>query len=146
MPDDPSEYPTTTTDLDQFNPAETYRDIDIGSRDGVAEQHKPHLVRIWNTTSISPVSVRVMHPATETFVHTERYKIPTDTQLVLTLLEPAEYLVEVCVPTAETILTLRVMCRMFDCNSSRTDFGIFEQGEIRSSWVSTTTGCSGPRC
>ncbi|WP_247002335.1 hypothetical protein [Halosolutus gelatinilyticus] len=146
IPDSPSEYPVNSGGLDEFSPTATYEEVAIGSRRGVADEYRPHDVAVWNAAAEPEIDLRIIDSAAESVVHRETYAIPDDTALVVSLLQPSAYLVEVRVPAAETRHTLRVPCHFFDCNSSVTRIGALDDEEIRSSVLSTTAECSSAEC
>lgn len=141
-----SEYPVNSGGLAEFDPEETYKDVDIGSREGVADDYRPHAVVIWNEAAEPEIRLRITNSKEKTVVHHETYAIPDDTALSVSLVEPAEYIVEMGVPETEATHTLRVPCYFFDCNVSFTRIGVFAEGDIRSSVLSTTASCPSFEC
>ena len=144
--DSASDYPVNTGDLEEFDPERTYKEVAVGDRDGVDDSYRPHDVAIWNEAAESEVGLRIVDSTEESVVHHETYQIPADTTLSVSLLEPSEYRIEVRVPATETQHTLRVPCRFFDCNVSSTRIGVFEEGQMRSSVLSTTMACPSAEC
>lgn len=144
--DSPTDVPVNMGDLAEFDPERTYKEITVRSRDGVAESYRPHDVAIWNEAAEPEVGLRITESAGGSVVHHETYEIPADTTLSVSLLEPSEYRIEVRVPAAGTRHTLRVPCRFFDCNVSSTQIGVFEDGQMRSSVISTTMECPSAEC
>ncbi|QLH81711.1 hypothetical protein [Halosimplex pelagicum] len=145
LPETPGEYPMGTGDLDAFDPTETYRTVEVGSREGVPEAFRPHDVAVWNAASHDETVVDIHDYATETRPLDRSFAIPDDAAVRVSLLEPSPYLVTVGVPDAGAEQTLKVPCRFFDCNSSATQVGLFD-GEIRSTVWSTLAGCRSPTC
>ncbi|WP_226041594.1 hypothetical protein [Natrinema sp. DC36] len=141
IPDSPADYPVNTGGLAEFDPESTYEEVDLGSREGVDDSYRPHDVEIWNEAAEPEVILRIIDSGEALVVHHETYEIPADTSLSISFLEPAEYLIETRVPATEAQHTLRVPRRFFDCNASVTRIGILEDGQMRSSVLSTTAAC-----
>ena len=144
--DSPSEYPVNSGDLAAFDPEETYNAVDVGGREGVADDYRPHAVVIWNDAAAPEISLRITDSKEKTVVHRETYAIPDDTALSVSLLEPGAYIVEIGIPEAAATHTLRVPCYFFDCNDSFTRVGVFAADDIRSSVLSTTASCPSFEC
>lgn len=131
---------------ENFNPSDTYKNVDVGSRDGVLEEFRPHDLQIWNAASNQRVvNIRILDRVANNTAHRASYKIPTDTALALSLLTPSRYYVQIWGPEADTE-TLFVPCNSFDCNSSVTKIGIFKNGDIRSTFRKSIAGCPSPDC
>ncbi len=144
FPDDPDAYPVQSGDrpIEVTLPeGEPYESVEIGSRAGVDDRHRPHNLRIATRVDVSSVDVGVHDALTETTRHAGRHAIPEDDHLHITLLEPSKYLVTVRVPDVDAATTLRVPCGSFDCNWSATNVVVPETGEIGSSTVTTLIGC-----
>lgn len=146
LPETPSQYPTATGDLAEFDPSETDQKVDVGSRDGVDEAYQPHDVSIWNEAGYGETVVEVADYGSNTKPLERTFEISADTALRVSLLEPSVYLVAVGLPSTGSELTLRVPCFVFDCNASSTQFGLFADGAIRSTMGSTLAGCPSPDC
>ena len=138
--------PVNTGGLDEFDPTDTYKKVEVGSRDGVAEDFRPHDLHIWNAAPDQRVvNLRILDRVANEPVHRATYTIPADDALAVTLLEPSRYFAQLWGPVIATE-TLLVPCDLFDCNSSVTSIGIFENGHIRSSVSSTMAACPSPDC
>lgn len=148
----PSVTPKTTPPensggLDEFNPSNTHKRIEIGSRDGVKDEFKPHDLRIWNALgSEETIFVRILDRLAETTVHRAEYSIPTDEAVRITLLTPSTYYIQLWGPSIDSPETLLVPCERFDCNESETQIGVFESGEVRSTVLTSLAGCPSPDC
>lgn len=140
--------PVNTGGLDDFEPSSTYRQVEVGSREGVDEKFGPHDLVVWNSYgSEQPVSLRILDRVRETTTHRAGYTIPADAAIEVTLLTPSKYYVQLWGPAIDTPETLLVPCDLFDCNASATRIGILENGRVRSSVISTLAGCpSTPEC
>lgn len=140
--------PVNTGGLDDFDPSSTSRQVEVGSRDGVKEKFGPHDLLIWNASeSEQSVSLRILDRVRETTAHRAGYTIPADAAVEITLLRPSKYYLQLWGPAIDTPETLLVPCDLFDCNASATRIGIFENGRVRSSVISTLVGCpSTPDC
>lgn len=139
--------PVNSGGLDSFDPSDIHERIEVGSREGVKAEYKPHDLRIWNALgSEQPVSVRILDRRAKTTVHRGEYGIPADVEIRITLLTPSKYYVQLWGPAIESPETLRVTCSHFDCNESSLDIGIFESGEVRSAVFSTLVACPHPDC
>ena len=138
--------PVNTGGLDDFDPAETYKHVEFGSRVGVNEDFLPHDLHICNATPDQRVvNLRILDRVANETIHRAAYTIPADDALAVTLLEPSRYFVQLWGPAIATE-TLLVPCDLFDCNSSVTKIGVFENGHIRSSVRSTLAACPSPDC
>lgn len=139
--------PANTGGLSEFDPAATYNQVDVGTRDGVPEKYGPHDLVVWNAVERETrISLRVLDRVAETTVHRDEYDLPTDQAVSVTLLSPSRYFVQLWGPAIEPPETLRVPCSFFDCNSSVTRIGVFDGGAVRSSVMSTDAGCPSPDC
>lgn len=137
--------PVNTGGLDEFDPTETYKNIELGSR-GVLGDFRPHDLHIWNAAPDQRVvNLRILDRVANESVHRATNTIPADDALAVTLLEPSRYFVQLWGPEIATE-TLLVPCDFFDCNSSVTSIGLFENGHIRSSVRSTLVACPSPDC
>ena len=142
--------PVSTGDLaGSFDPSGTAAYVPVGSREGVEDAFGPHDVRIWNAGGDQrTVRVRVRDTLAGTPAHEAAHTIPADEALQVDLREPSRYVVELWGPTIVTT-TLRVPCRLFDCNESSTLVAVRSTGDVDSSVLSTMAGCSGgqpPKC
>lgn len=149
IPDSPEEYPVTDSgnrSISDFHSGETYKDIDLGSRDGVDDAYGPHSVLVVNEAGVDEVDFGVIDVVENVIIHHETYAIPEGEKLVATLLEPSKYVLNVYVPEWEGKHSLRVPCSFFDCNGSSTRIGIFADGRINSSGLSTLIGCPSFTC
>lgn len=139
--------PVNTGGLSEFDPGDTYQHIDIGTRDGVPEKFKPHTLLVWNALEReTQVFIRILDRVAATTAHRDEYKIPTDQTLRVTLLAPSRYYLQLWGTAIESPETLLVPCSLFDCNSSVTRIGVFENGDVRSSVMSTAAACPSPDC
>lgn len=139
--------PVNTGGIGVFDPSSIHNWIEIGSREGVKEEFKPHDIRIWNTLSSErTVFVRILDRLAKTTVHRAEYTIPADEGVRITLLTPSKYYVQLWGPAINPPETLLVPCRHFDCNESSIDIGFFESGEVRSAVFSTLVACQHPEC
>lgn len=139
--------PANTGGLDEFDPSTTYKWVEVGTREGVKENFKPHDLQLWNTfENEQTVSLRILDRLADTTAHRATYAIPADAALEVTLLTPSKYYVQLWGPAIDTPETLLVPCTLFDCNTSATRIGIFESGRVRSSVLSTLVGCPSPEC
>lgn len=139
--------PANSGGLSEFDPEDTYEDVDVGTRDGVAEEFGPHDLLVWNALEReTQVSVRVLDRVAETTAHRDEYEIPADQALGATLLSPSRYFVQLWGAAIESPETLLVPCSLFDCNSSVTRIAVFEGGDVRSSVSSTLLGCPSFDC
>lgn len=146
IPDSPSDYPRDTGGLDAFDPAGTYEEVDVGSREGVDDAYRPHDVRVWNAGAVPAIELRIVDATGEAVVHDATHEIPEDDELTISLLKPSVYLVELRIPTAGTRQTVRVPCTLFDCNGSATQIGVLEDGRIEGRVVTTLAGCPSADC
>lgn len=139
--------PVNTGGLSEFDPAETYKHVDVGTRDGVPEKFEPHDLLIWNALERETrISMRLLDRVADTTTHRDEYDIPADQAVSVTLLSPSRYFVQLWGLAIESPETLLVPCSLFDCNSSVTRIGVFERGDVRSSVMSTTAACPSPDC
>lgn len=138
--------PANSGGLDDFDPASTHAQVDVGSRDGVDDRFKPHDVSVWNAGGEErTLHVRVVDRRAGTTAYRDAHEVPADAALDLSLLEPSRYLLQVWEPAGGPETTLRVDCALFDCNGSVTRVALFED-RTRSSVVSTMAGCPSPDC
>lgn len=138
--------PVNTGGRGEFDPADTYEYVLVGSRAGVNEDFLPHELNIWNATPGQRlVNLRILDRVANGTVHRAAYTIPADEALEVRLLEPSRYVVQLWGPAIETE-TLRVPCSLFDCNNSATGISIYDDGHIGSSVASTLVGCPAPDC
>lgn len=138
------DYPTGTGDLETFDPEYTAEQVSVGSRDGVAnpENNGPHDLRIWNASAASrSVEVSILDYLAHATAHDATYDLPADTALTVSLLEPSYYVVELGVADLDTEEALSVPRSFFDCNTSKTRIGIFENGAIKSIVITTAVLC-----
>jgi len=138
--------PVNTGGIEIFDPATTYKEIDVGNRIGVNDDFEPHNLRIWNAVSgHREVNLRILDRLASATDHQAGYTIPADDALVVTLLDPARYYVQIWGPDIDTE-TLQVPCSLFDCNASETRIKISADGTVKSSVISTLVGCPSPDC
>lgn len=139
--------PVNTGGPDEFDPADAYKQVEVGSRAGVNEDFLPHDLHIWNAASDQRVvNLRILDRLATTTAHRAAYTIPADKGLEVTLLTPSKYYVQLWGPAIDTPETLLVPCDLFDCNESSTGISIHDHGHIHSSVVSTLAGCPGYDC
>lgn len=125
----------------------TYKRVKIGSRQGVEGDFKPHALIIWNTlNSEQSVSVQILNKIAESTVHRADYNIPSDEAVKIHLLTPSKYYVQLWGPPIGSPETLLVPCDRFDCNESSTIIGIFDDGKVGSTILSTLVACPGYDC
>lgn len=145
IPDSLSDYPMSTQegfDFGEYDPAATYDELEIGSRDGIPDGYGPYTVRIWNAAGEPTVGFGLVDLEEESVVHNDLYSIPDDEELTVTLLKPSNYLVTVYVSEKDTEQTVQVSCRSFDCNESSTRIGILEDGTIKAVARTTVVYCA----
>jgi len=116
----------------------------IGSRENVSfpDNNRPHGVSIWNAAE-SERTMRISVRRGSATVFDQRLAFPADGYLTLTLEEPDDYAVVVGADS-EHFGTVDVPSAHFDCNSSSTNVGVFPDGEVRSTVISTAMACSSP--
>lgn len=146
IPSSPESYPVSVGEIHNFDAEGTFESIEIGSREGVDAAFEPHLVSIWNNGDVPEIELRVIDYGPTAIVHENVHAIPDDTILDVTLLEPSLYLVEVTVPALGAETTLRVDCRLFDCNNSATTIEVRANGALPSRMGTTSIGCSSAPC
>lgn len=129
-----------------FDPARTYKSVNIGRRTGVNDAYGPHEVAIWNADGEPEITVLVADMITESVALYEQYGIPEDAALSISLREPSNYFVDVGVPSTDTHHRLRVPCGFFDCNDSRTQIGVLGSKDVRSFVTSTMAQCRSSSC
>lgn len=143
----PNSSTTSNTDrseLPEYAPEYTYLDFQTGSENTVTdpEQNQPHEIGIWNATAETfGITVEIFEQPTESAVLSGTYRLPSDTDLSLTLLEPATYLVRIQPVTTDAKESLHIPRDRFDCNASTTHVGIRENGRINSTLLTTTREC-----
>lgn len=138
--------PVNARGLDEFDPTDTYKQVEVGSRAGVNEGYRPHDLHIWNAAPDQRVvNLRILDRVANETIHQAAYTVPADDALAVMLLEPSRYFVQLWGPAIATE-TLLVPCDLFDCNSSVTKIGVFENGHIRSLVRSTLAACPSPDC
>ena len=149
IPDSPEEYPVDDpgdrTAID-FSPSDTYKEIELGSRDGVEAKYEPHTIRVCNFASHPEITVGVIDVLDENIVHDETHEIPENEDLKLQLLTPSLYVVNVRLPELDAEHTVNVPCEYFDCNDSNVKIGVFSDEEIASVVSTTLADCPGYPC
>lgn len=146
---DPTEEGTGTSDETApgddvaFDPGtdEPFASETIGSREGVEnpDDNRPHGVDVWNAADHErELTVAVRRGSATVFERTLAF--PADGYLSLTLAEPAAYTVALAAD-GDRIGEVPVEESWFDCNSSATHIGVFPDGELRSTVVSTMIAC-----
>ncbi|MFP4590218.1 MAG: hypothetical protein ACLFMX_05955 [Halobacteriales archaeon] len=146
-PDDPDRYPAFDDDhpvdvqIDRDDADDT---VEIGSREGVPDRHRPHHLQIADDVGGSTVEIGIYDALADEPVHGASHDLPEDGVRRFSLLEPSKYVLVLRVPDLEAERTLRVPCSFFDCNLSQTDVLIREDGTIHASVVSTLVACSDP--
>lgn len=139
--------PQNAGGLEDVDPKTTYERVEVGSREGVKEDFRPHDILIWNTlSSEQSISVRILDRLAETTAHWAEYSVPADEAVQIRLLTPSKYYIQLWGPAIESPETLLVPCRRFDCNNSATRIGLFETGEVRSGILTTLAECPSPEC
>lgn len=146
IPSSPRSYPVSVGEIRDFDAEGTLETIEIGSREGVDAAFEPHDVSIWNNGDVPAIELRVIDYDPTAVVHENAHEIPDGTTLDVTLLEPSLYLIEVTVPALGAKTTLRVDCRLFDCNQSVTTVELRANGALPSRMVTTQIGCSSAPC
>jgi hypothetical protein len=143
-PDGGGETPGPDTVFDPAA-AEPFREVAIGSRDGVAfpDQHLPHGLAVWNAAGTDRDLTLTLRAGSATLFD-ETVTFPADGYLALTLNEPASYDL-VVTSEGEGLGTVAVGESNFDCNGSSTNVGVMPDGELRSTTVSTTQACAFPK-
>lgn len=146
-PATPSGTPPVNTGVRRvFDPAATYKQVEVGSRADVNEDFLPHNLYIGNATpGQRVVNLRILDRVANETVHRATYPIPANNELTVTLLEPSRYFVQLWGPAINTE-TLLVPCSLFDCNTTSTGIHIYEDGHIGSSVASTLVACPAPDC
>ena len=146
-PDSPvptPDYPESTGEVETFDPAETVEEVQVGSREGVAnpDNNLPHDVRVWNRASTDVVArIRLVDYVEGSVALDETYDLPADAAVTLSILEPSSYVLEVRVPEAGTRETLSVPRPRFDCNNSATRVAVSADGNIDSMLITTAVFC-----
>jgi hypothetical protein len=128
-----------------FDPERAQTELDVGSREGVAdpEDNRPHGVSIWNATSkTTTVEVRLVDAAADRTVLELTSELAADAAIECSLLDPSTYRLRVQVPGMEATETAAVPRSWFDCNSSVTQVSILEGGRIESQMFSTLVACT----
>jgi len=113
----------------------------IGSRDGVEDpdNNRPHGVSVWNAADRER-SIRVAVRRGSATVFERTLTFPADGYLSLRLAEPGSYTVSLYAGD-EHLGDVDVGRSWFDCNSSSTQVGVLEDGEVRSTTISTMVAC-----
>lgn len=138
--------PVNSGGLGEFDPASTYEQVDVGSRERVDDRFGPHDVRVWNAVDIErTLHLRVVDRQAEATTYRAAHEVPADAAVDLTLLEPAPYLLQVWAAGGRPRTVLRVPCSVFDCNASATSVAVHGD-RTESSVVSTLAGCPAPDC
>lgn len=132
-------------DLESFDPDSVQAEIELGNRDEVADEslNQPHDVAVWNATATSiSVELQVSDAAGERPPFEMAYGIPAGDAVVVALLEPSEYNVEVQASVAEAEASMTIPRSRFDCNASTTQVGVFGDGTVKSRLVTTLAYCT----
>jgi hypothetical protein len=132
-------------DLDSFDPDAIQAEVELGNRAEVANAslNRPHDLAVWNATGSSiSVELRIADAAGEHPPFKIAYGVPADDAVVVALLEPSEYSVEVDAPVEEADASMTVPRSRFDCNDSTTQIGVFEDGTVKSRLVTTLAFCT----
>jgi hypothetical protein len=141
--------PDTTTSSDddfRFDPAteEPFERIEVGSRENVLvpDDNLPHSVSVWNAADTER-DIGVHLAADREMVRDRTVTVPADEFLTLRLLEPADYELALSLD-GEQVGSLSVGTGYFDCNNSTTSVGVFPDGRIEHSTLTTLVACGEP--
>lgn len=132
-------------DLESFDPDSVQAEIELGNRDEVAKEslNRPHDVTVWNATATSvTVELQVSDAAGDRPPFEMTYGIPADDAVVVALLEPSDYDVEVQASVEGAEASMTIPRSRFDCNGSTTQVGVFGDGTVKSRLVTTLAYCT----
>lgn len=130
---------TTTPGADEGPVVATQR---IGSRGAVAfpDATRPHGLFVRNMATTTREVRLHLTDETETVRLSETYTLPADGRVEMRLLEPSSYTLSVGLD-GESLGTVTIPDRLFDCNESRTTVDVGPDGSLDSTTASTLVAC-----
>ncbi|SIR27275.1 hypothetical protein SAMN05421858_2066 [Haladaptatus litoreus] len=132
--------PIARGDLGTYDPGMALQPVKIGRFDA---DSPPHTVSIWNAgIRFRTAVVVVTDRETDEMVLDRTFEFPTDSVVDIAFYEPSTYDVSIRVWDTGAEDSLSVPSRLFNCNQSRTQIGMFDYGAIRSSLSTTSVSCT----
>lgn len=149
LSDAPEAYPVYTGGFDNvtYQPTGTHERIGVGTPPGEDARYEPHRVTVWSPDEKLEITVRIIDGMADSELLGETFEIPEGATVDVVLFDPSAYIVEVRCSAIDEQLVLQVPCRRsFDCNRSVTYVGVYQDGEIGSSFVKQNGGCQPVGC